>query len=102
MRRTGVVKAVKVLNELTDEDSRRRFNQEIKIAKSLDHPHIVKLLNAGEKDGLYWYESEFATESTFGELAGYLFYNDLEGVRYFRQICRSVFALHEATSFIEI
>ena len=58
------------------DDARRRFEQEIEIAKSLDHPHVVKLLDAGEDEGFHWYESEFATESTFGELAGYLFYND--------------------------
>ena len=78
------------------DDSRRRFKQEIEIAKSLDHAHVVKLLDAGEDEGFHWYESEFATESTFGELAGYLFYNDLERVKYFAQICRGVLALHEA------
>lgn len=36
--------------------------------KRFDHPHIVKLLDAGETDGYHWLESEFADESHFGKM----------------------------------
>jgi serine/threonine protein kinase len=54
----------------------------------------VKILDAGETDGHHWYESEYASDGHFGTMAGYLFYSDLDRVKYFRQICSGVQALH--------
>jgi eukaryotic-like serine/threonine-protein kinase len=41
--------------ELTVATSVERFRQEIHLAASLQHPHIVPLLTAGEADGLLYY-----------------------------------------------
>jgi TolB-like protein len=41
--------------ELTMATSVERFRQEIHLAASLQHPHIVPLLTAGEADGLLYY-----------------------------------------------
>ena len=44
--------AVKVLStDVADEEHRRRFQQEAQTASSLNHPHIVTVLEAGEIDG---------------------------------------------------
>jgi serine/threonine protein kinase len=86
--------AVKVLYDLNRE-SRNRFMTEISIMKSLDHEHIVKVYDAGETDGFPWYESEFATQGTFGELYSYLIYSALDARDFFIQICRGVKYLHD-------
>jgi len=86
--------AVKVLYELTRE-SRIRFMTEVSIMKSLDHDNIVKVYDAGEADGFSWYESEFATQGTFGELYSYLIYSAADAQRFFLQICQGVKYLHE-------
>src|ERR687886_3104779 len=47
---------VKVLApELSSAVSVERFRREILLAASLQHPHIVPLLSAGEADGLLFY-----------------------------------------------
>lgn len=86
--------AVKVLYDL-DWASRNRFKTEVSIMKGLDHEHIVKVYDAGETDGFSWYESEFATQGTFGELYSYLIYSALDARNFFLQICQGVKYLHE-------
>ena len=47
---------VKVLPpELAAGVNRDRFRREIQVAAQLQHPHIVPLLSAGERDDLLWY-----------------------------------------------
>lgn len=92
--RAGVTTAVKVLDEL-DPMSQARFKGEVDILRSIDHENIVKVLDAGENDGHHWYESEYAGQGHFGVMHSYLFYSDLDRVKYFRQICLGVQALHE-------
>ena len=47
---------VKVLPpELAAGVNRDRFRREIQVAAQLQHPHIVPLLSAGERDDLIWY-----------------------------------------------
>jgi serine/threonine-protein kinase len=47
---------VKVLPpELAAGVNRERFRREIQVAAQLQHPHIVPLLSAGERDDLLWY-----------------------------------------------
>jgi len=36
-----------------------RFRREIQLAASLQHPHVVPLLAAGQSDGLFWYTMPF-------------------------------------------
>ncbi len=88
-----IITAVKILDAL-DSESQERFKTEIEILRRIDHVNIVKLLDAGETDGHYWYESEYANQGHFGQMQGYLFYSDLDRVDYFRQICLGVQALH--------
>ena len=48
--------AVKVLRpELAAALGPERFLREIKMAASLQHPHIVPLYDSGETDGFLWY-----------------------------------------------
>lgn len=89
-----VITAVKVLDAL-DDVARARFKGEVDMLRSIDHENVVKVLDAGETDGHHWYESEYASEGHFGVMAGYLFYSDVDRVKYFRQICLGVQALHE-------
>ncbi len=92
--RSGKTTAVKVLDAL-DPAARTRFKGEVDILRRVDHENIVKVLDAGETDGHYWYESEYASQGHFGIMASYLFYSDADRVKYFRQICLGVQALHE-------
>src|SRR5262245_2369696 len=47
---------VKVLPpELAAGVNRERFRREIQVAAQLQHPHVVPLLSAGERDDLLWY-----------------------------------------------
>lgn len=85
--------AVKLLLAL-DSVSRARFEREATLLRSIDHKHIVKVLDVGEHNGQLWYESEYADGGHFGKVHAY-FYSDLERVKYFIQICLGVQALHE-------
>jgi serine/threonine protein kinase len=93
--RSGVTTAVKILDDL-DSVSKARFHSEISIIRGLDHPNIVKVFDAGDTSGHYWYESEYANQGHFGTMYSYLFYSDLDRVNYFRQICLGVQKLHDS------
>src|SRR5882672_10642215 len=57
--------AVKVLPpDLTAALSVERFRREVQLAASLQHPHIVPLLTAGEADGLLYYTMPFIDGET--------------------------------------
>ncbi len=88
------ITAVKILDAL-DLESKVRFNAEIDLLRRIDHENVVKIFDAGETDGHYWYESEYASQGHLGQMASYLFYSDLDRKRYFCQICLGVQALHE-------
>ncbi len=93
--REGKTTAVKILDDLNPE-AQRRFKSEIEILRCVNHENIVIVLAAGETDGYYWYESEYATLGHYGTWYSYA-YSDLERVNYFRQICFGVQRLHELT-----
>ncbi len=93
--RAEAITAVKILDAF-DSESQERFKTEIKILQHIDHINIVNLLDAGETDGYYWHESEYANQGHFGQMQGYLLStNNLDVVDYFRQICIGVKALHD-------
>jgi serine/threonine-protein kinase len=59
-RHLGRRVVVKVLPpELAAGVNRERFRREIQVAAQLQHPHIVPLLSAGERDDLLWYTMPF-------------------------------------------
>src|SRR5262245_1303864 len=59
--------AVKVLAaELAVEVGfQQRFQREIDILRQLDHPGIVKLFDAGNQDGRYWFAMEYVSGPSF-------------------------------------
>src|SRR5436305_791753 len=68
--RGGLTTAVKILAAL-DQDSQRRFEQEVNILRGINHTNIVRVLDFGETDGHHWYESEYARQGHFGRMHGY-------------------------------
>jgi serine/threonine protein kinase/Tol biopolymer transport system component len=57
--------AIKFLSQrLADDSGRRRFQQEAKTASSLNHPHILTVFEAGERDGQQYLVLEFADAGT--------------------------------------
>ena len=91
----GRTTAVKVLTNPLDATARGRFAQQVDMLRRFDHPHVVKLLDAGETDGHPWLESEYARESHYGTMFPYLNNSNLQRQKYFVQICLGVLALHE-------
>jgi serine/threonine protein kinase len=57
--------AVKVLsNAIADPAARQRFQREAQTASSLNHPHIVTVLDAGEFEGRQYLVTEFIDGGT--------------------------------------
>src|ERR1700733_2331951 len=42
-----------------DADYTARFRQEAKVAAVLDHPNLVRVISAGESEGLHWFAMEY-------------------------------------------
>ncbi|MCI0340484.1 MAG: serine/threonine-protein kinase [Planctomycetales bacterium] len=59
--RTGAVAAVKVIlaGEGATPDEIRRFQREIALARTLDHPGIVRVLDVGEEGARAWFAMEY-------------------------------------------
>lgn len=94
--RDGMTTAVKVF-ETRDTESRQAFARELDILRQVQHENVVSILEAGEADGLSWYEMEYASQGHFGVMHGYLFFSDYDRVKCFRQICAGLIALHESS-----
>jgi serine/threonine protein kinase len=64
--RLGRVEALKVLNADHSEepDFARRFEQEARVAASLDHPGIVKIFDYGRVEELFWFTMQFVNGPT--------------------------------------
>ena len=59
---SGSLAAIKVLKRAYTQDQdhlKRFFEREIKTTRALDHPNIVKLLDSGKKDNIYYLVYEF-------------------------------------------
>jgi Tol biopolymer transport system component len=57
--------AIKVLSsDLADANARRRFQQEARLASSLNHPHILTVFDVGEVDRRQYLVTEFADGGT--------------------------------------
>ena len=58
--------AIKFLSDdLADAAARRRFQREAQTVSSLNHPHILTVLDAGEIDGRQYLVTEFVDGGTF-------------------------------------
>ena len=62
------IEALKVLSEsLTeDPDFGRRFEQEARLAASLDHPNIVKIYDYGSIEDFFWFSMQFIDGPSVG------------------------------------
>ena len=59
---TGEDVAVKVLTNREDE-ARSRFAREIRLIRDLDHPNLIRVLDAGEEPGISWFAMEYVPSS---------------------------------------
>lgn len=68
-RRLGRIEALKVLHPgHTDEaDFARRFEQEARVAASLDHPNVVKIFDYGQAEELFWFTMQFVGGPTLNQ-----------------------------------
>ncbi|HEY9015829.1 MAG TPA: serine/threonine-protein kinase [Gemmatimonadales bacterium] len=65
---SGTPVALKILHpELLVSVAADRFLREIKLASQLDHPHIARLLDSGERDWLVYYVMSYVEGSTLRE-----------------------------------
>jgi serine/threonine protein kinase len=68
-RRSGRVALKVLVRELAnDERFRRRFLRESKLAASLDHPNVVRVLDAGEEDGVLYLVMSYIEGSDLREV----------------------------------
>jgi len=67
-RRLGRTEALKVLSESLTEDSdfAKRFEQEARVAASLDHPQIVKVYDYGAADDFVWFSMQYVDGPSVG------------------------------------
>lgn len=54
-RSLGRVEALKAFIRVLDEEATARFLRETRVVARLDHPHIVKVFNFGQAQGIPWY-----------------------------------------------
>ena len=66
---TGEEVAIKILRPeyLEDEEFKKRFRKESKIAQQLNHRHIIKTLDTGEDEGLPYIVMEYVRGETLKE-----------------------------------
>ncbi|HEX7251254.1 MAG TPA: protein kinase, partial [Thermoanaerobaculia bacterium] len=67
-RRLGRTEALKVLSESLTEDSdfAKRFEQEARVAASLDHPQIVKVYDYGAAEDFVWFSMQYVDGPSVG------------------------------------
>src|SRR5687767_7978806 len=66
--RTGRAVALKILHpELLVSVAADRFVREIKLASRLDHPHIARILDSGEREWLVYYVMSYVEGPTLRE-----------------------------------
>jgi serine/threonine protein kinase len=64
----GRLVALKVLDgELSASVGPERFHREIRVTASLDHPHILPMLDSGDAAGLLWYTMPYVEGESLGD-----------------------------------
>ena len=77
--------------------ARQRFQREIEIAKRLDHPHLVRLLDSGVWDETSFLVMEFVDGASLKEKILHRQTLDVEAtLPLLRQLCDGIQAVHEA------
>jgi tetratricopeptide (TPR) repeat protein len=69
----------------------RRFEREVRTGRALDHPGIVKVLDAGNVEGKLYFAMELVEGKSFGALSLPL----EERIRVLEKVCRAVGHAHE-------
>lgn len=67
----GRVCALKVINDnlMRNNDAKRRFLQEAQAAALLDHPHIARVYDFGESDGVFYYAMTYCAGGDLEEFS---------------------------------
>lgn len=90
--------AVKVLDALAgDDEARRRFVREARLAARLSHPNVVAVYDVGDRDGVPYIVMEYVEGETLAELlAGRGRLAPEEAVRLAVQVCAGLEHAHAA------
>src|SRR5690606_39961995 len=87
---------VKVLHGAGHVGSLERFRREMMLSASLQHPHIVPVLAAGDVDGVPWYSMAYIEGRSLGDrLAAGTLPSVREAVRILRDVARALSHAHE-------
>jgi serine/threonine protein kinase len=86
--------AVKVLAGPTNDDALRRATRELRIFATVESPYLVKLYDAGQDRGRFYYSMEYATLGSLAAPVEPLTRTDV--LHAVSRACRAAHALHEA------
>ncbi len=66
----GRTEALKVLlrDHRDEPEFARRFEQEARVAATLDHPNIVRVHDFGEANGIFWYSMQYVEGTTLARI----------------------------------
>lgn len=95
--------AMKLMNmELAeDADFRRRFNREVEVSTSLNHPNIVRMDDWGEDDGRLYLVMELVDGETFrGPMGEEQAMDPKEFLNLFDQVCRGLKYAHDEKGIV--
>jgi len=89
--------AIKILppEQASDPERLKRFLREARAVASLDHPHIIRLYEAGEAEGFYFIALEYLSGKTLQELLKRAPLPQEQILFFLRQICAALEHAHE-------
>jgi serine/threonine protein kinase len=85
-----------VLPGAADPAQRQRFEAEAQVIAALAHPHIVRVLAAGEERGLPWFAMEYVEGGSLERRVGRIPQEPLASARLLLLLARAVHAAHRA------
>jgi serine/threonine-protein kinase len=89
--------ALKVLARDGDTSAGERARQEIRLARQITHPNVVRAYDSGESDGLRYLTMEYVPGTTLRELIdGHRGLDLTPALQVAKQICRGLAAVHKA------
>ena len=77
------------------EQFRKKFLKEARMLASLDHPHIISVIDVFEENGTVYYSMPYMPNGTLNsliKLRGYL--TESDAMRYFSQIAKALYYMH--------